>query len=220
MRTLQFRNLHTLQFCNVHSSQYCNHHRLESLARQLFPSQAAICHNLLRHKTVILHPALLEANGIKVHKVVQEERQAVVVFPLAYHQGFNHGFNMAEAVNFGSKRWVEYGKRSRTCLCLDSARAVKIEMTPLVKIYQPEMLHLWKQGKDFQLHPEDPDYLHKFVKDVKRRVEKGELSEGELHEVMVTLKNLGTVPDWYEVRFGVRFQEEKALVTIGHRAFN
>ena len=62
-----------------------------------------------------------------------------MVFPLAYHQGFNHGFSMAEAVNFGSKRWVEYGKRARGCLCLDSRSAVKIEMAPFVQMHQPEL---------------------------------------------------------------------------------
>ena len=45
-------------------------HRLEALARQLFPEQAAVCHNLLRHKSVIIQPELLEANGITVHRLV------------------------------------------------------------------------------------------------------------------------------------------------------
>ena len=177
-----------------------------------------MCHNLLRHKSVIIQPELLEANGIKVTRLVQEEREAVVVFPFAYHQGFNHGFNMAEAVNFGSRRWVEYGKRARGCLCYDSRNAVKIEMTPFVEMYQPELLQSWKQGSDFRLHPEDPDYLHEFWKDAWERTREGKMSEGEWEEVRVTLVNMGSIPDWYEIRYGVRFGEQKQIVRMKESA--
>ena len=147
-------------------------------------------------------------------RLVQEEREAVVVFPFAYHQGFNHGFNMAEAVNFGSRRWVEYGKRARGCLCYDSRDAVKIEMTPFVTMYQPELLQSWKQGGDFQLHPEDPDYLHKFLKDARERTLEGKVTEGEWEEVRVTLRDMGSIPDWYEIKFGVRFGEQKKILLM------
>ena len=150
--------------------------------------------------------------------MVQEEREVVVVFPLAYHQGFNHGFNMAEAVNFGSRRWVEYGKRARGCLCLDSAVAVKIEMTPLVEMYQPELLNSWKQHDILELHPEDPDYLHEFLKDARKRLSEGKLTEGEWEEVRVSLRDMGTIPEWYEIRFGVRFYDQNAeIVSIDAR---
>ena len=149
---------------------------------------------------------------------MQEEREVVVVFPHAYHQGFNHGFNMAEAVNFGSRRWVEYGKRARACLCHDSTTAVKIEMTPFVQMYQPELLQSWKQGDDFQLHPEDPDYLHEFWKDAWERAREGKMSEGEWEEVRVTLVNMGSIPDWYEIRYGVRFGEQKKIVRMKESA--
>jgi len=35
----------------------------------------------------------------------------MVTFPYAYHAGFNTGYNCAEAVNFASHRWIEFGKR-------------------------------------------------------------------------------------------------------------
>jgi hypothetical protein len=49
-------------------------HLLERLARHLFPDSALACHNLLRHKSIILQPELLEANGITVHRLMQVER--------------------------------------------------------------------------------------------------------------------------------------------------
>ena len=146
---------------------------------------------------------------------MQEEREAVVVFPMAYHQGFNHGFNMAEAVNFGSRRWLEYGKRARGCLCMDNKSAVKIDMAPFLQIYQPQLLNTWKQGDDFQLHPEDPDYLHKFLKDVREKMKNGRVTEGEWEEVKVTLRDIGAIPAWYEIRFGVRFVEQQEIVPMG-----
>ena len=68
--------------------------------------------------------------------MVQEEREIIIVFPYAYHSGFNHGFNIAESTNFATERWVEFGKRMRPCTC-DRAR-VKFTMDPFIKKYQPD----------------------------------------------------------------------------------
>ena len=57
----------------------------------------------------MISPKLLQSRGVKVHKVVQEERDLIIVFPHAYHAGFNHGFNIAEASNFGTPRYILQG---------------------------------------------------------------------------------------------------------------
>ena len=84
---------------------------LETAARELFPNVAAWCSNFMRHKTCLISPQVLDKLGVPYQKVVQEERNAIIVFPYAYHSGFNHGFNIAESTNFALKRWIEYGKR-------------------------------------------------------------------------------------------------------------
>ncbi|MCP4483793.1 MAG: hypothetical protein GY823_04425, partial [Flavobacteriaceae bacterium] len=166
-------------------------------------SPALACHNLLRNKSVILQPELLEANGITVHRLLQEERQAVAVFPSAYHAGFNHGFNIAEAVNFGTARWVEYGKRAHGCQCDDKDNFVTIDMGPLVARFQTERSAEWTAGRDFGLHPEDPAFLHRAYTRAQDRLQAGEITEEQMEAVKESVRTLGCFPSWYEERFGV-----------------
>ena len=140
-------------------SWYCippaHGYKLEMAARELFPDWAEICFNFLRHKICMISPELLARRGVKVNKMVQEERDLIIVFPHAYHAGFNHGFNIAEASNFGTPSWVEHGKRHRPCRCSQADRAVKIDMEPLVEAFQPDRLQSWRAGTDLQPHPDD-----------------------------------------------------------------
>ena len=73
-------------------------------AREIFPNEASWCSNFMRHKTCLISPQQLDKYGIPYTKVVQEERCAIIVFPYAYHSGFNHGFNIAESTNFALPR--------------------------------------------------------------------------------------------------------------------
>jgi hypothetical protein len=60
----------------------------------------------------MLSPRKLMAAGVPVYTMQQEPGEFVLTFPQAYHCGFNHGVNVAEAVNFAPANWLPYSVRS------------------------------------------------------------------------------------------------------------
>jgi len=153
-------------------------HLLEKACRQLFPNVASFCSNFMRHKTCLLNPSILDKYGVPYQKLVQEERDIIVVFPYAYHSGFNHGFNIAESTNFATERWIEYGKRQRPCDC-DRAR-VRFSMDPFIlKYHGPEALDKWKKNLDIAPHPQDPPEVVLEIEERAKNPEKWAMEQAE-----------------------------------------
>jgi jumonji domain-containing protein 2 len=51
-------------------------------------------------------------------EVLHRPGEFIVTFPLSYHAGFNHGFNLAESSNFCLKSWAEGpGLCAGVCRC-------------------------------------------------------------------------------------------------------
>jgi histone demethylase JARID1 len=73
---------------------------------ELFESQP----DLLFQLVTLLTPEQLKKAGVRVYALDQRAGEFVITFPQAYHAGFNHGFNMNEAVNFAPSDWEPFGQ--------------------------------------------------------------------------------------------------------------
>ncbi|KAI9912774.1 hypothetical protein PsorP6_005108 [Peronosclerospora sorghi] len=106
--------------------------QLERAAQSMFPDRyhdLVLNHlhtfhaQFLRHKTSLISPGRLKEFGVPFYRAYQKPGEFVITFPATYHQGFNFGFNIAEAVNFATLHWIPFGLRAKVCKCLpDSVR--------------------------------------------------------------------------------------------------
>ena len=85
-------------------------------ASELFQAQP----DLLHHIVTTMNPNVLQSHGVPVYRMDQQAGEFIITFSRAYHAGFNHGFNLAEAVNFAPPDWLPIGRR-----CVDHYRNVK-----------------------------------------------------------------------------------------------
>jgi hypothetical protein len=115
--------LHSINYlhCGAPKSWYAispaDYDRFVSLAQSTFPDRFDRCRQFMRHKTCLLSPKRIKESGINVRKVLQKEGEFVITFPSSFHGGFNHGFNIAESVNFATPQWVPYGYTAEVCQC-------------------------------------------------------------------------------------------------------
>lgn len=79
---------------------------------ELFENQPDILFQLV----TLAKPEKLRQAGVRVYAIDQHAGQFVVTFPKSYHAGFNHGFNLNEAVNFAPSDWEPFGAGSITRL--------------------------------------------------------------------------------------------------------
>jgi jumonji domain-containing protein 2 len=91
--------------------------KFENFAASEFEGDRRLCPEFLRHKTKIFSPTQLKNHAIPFTTAVQQPGEFIITFPGAYHAGFNHGFNIAEAVNFAFRRWINIGRKAQHCRC-------------------------------------------------------------------------------------------------------
>ncbi|KAI3806998.1 hypothetical protein L1987_22918 [Smallanthus sonchifolius] len=79
----------------------------------------------LGKKTTIVSPEVLVKAGVPCCRLVQNTGEFVVTFPRAYHSGFSHGFNCAEAVNFATPVWLTVAREA-------AIRRVSVDIAPMI----------------------------------------------------------------------------------------
>lgn len=69
------------------------------------PRRPPQCTQFLRHHAMYLPKYTMDMLRIDYTTVIQHQGEMVVTFPFAYHEGWNTGPNIAEAVGYASDRW-------------------------------------------------------------------------------------------------------------------
>ena len=87
----------------------------ERAARSLLATTLREHPDLLEQLVTMVAPSDLVAQGVPVYRITQRPGEFVVTFPRAYHAGFSHGFNVAEAVNFATPDWLPFGRNAVSC---------------------------------------------------------------------------------------------------------
>ena len=67
----------------------------------------------------LIPPTTLKQHGIRFSRVVQYPNEFIATFSGGYHCGFNGDFNEAEAINFGTERWLNMFPKYQPCDCQD-----------------------------------------------------------------------------------------------------
>ncbi|KAA8550742.1 hypothetical protein F0562_002426 [Nyssa sinensis] len=84
--------------------------KFEAAMMKNFPDLLVEHHELLYKLVTQLAPSALKSEGIPVHRCVQYPGEFVLIFPGAYHSGFDCGFNCSEAANFAPFDWLPHGQ--------------------------------------------------------------------------------------------------------------
>ncbi|KAK1363230.1 hypothetical protein POM88_038791 [Heracleum sosnowskyi] len=128
----------------------------------------------LAQKTTVMSPEVILNAGIPCCRLVQNAGEFVVTFPRAYHSGFSHGFNCAEASNIATPEWLKFARKA-------AIRQASINFPPLVSHNQllynialssssrvPMSVEPRSSGLKERKNGDDGEYLVKelFVQDV------------------------------------------------------
>ena len=77
-----------------------NQEKYEKLVRDLCNKKGNGCSQFVRHESIFVYTSLLKEHGISFTLARQTPHELMFIFEGAYHQGYNNGPNLAEAVNY------------------------------------------------------------------------------------------------------------------------
>jgi hypothetical protein len=69
------------------------------------PPELKACSQHVRHESLFISRGAFQMHGVRSILVRQQQGEMVVTWPLAYHQGWNEGGNVCEAIAYGSTAW-------------------------------------------------------------------------------------------------------------------
>jgi jumonji domain-containing protein 2 len=161
-----------------------------------FALQAGKCPEFLRHKRCLISPAILKKAGIRFQTAVQFPGEAIITFPASYHFGFNMGFNVAEATNFGVPEWLPFGQKASVCLCRPHAVRISVSrLAELLKLYEHDQKRLrrgnrlswsqWSEKRRRQQEEEEAErklrekYKRKMTSAASAQKKKGKVKQSE-----------------------------------------
>ena len=140
MNLYSINYLHTGEPKSWYSINSNNKNRFESMADSYFGEDKNECNEYLRHKTKLFSIQKLKENGINYSTALQMPGEFIITLPGAYHAGFNHGYNIAEATNFATYKWINnYGKISKRCICRPNS--VKLDINLIECLYFRDLIN-------------------------------------------------------------------------------
>jgi hypothetical protein len=81
--------------------------RFEDAVAKYYPITKGInCSQRIRYLGLFIRPEFLDKASIRYLLILQQPGDLIITFAGAYHQGFNAGANMAEAVNYAWTGWT------------------------------------------------------------------------------------------------------------------
>ncbi|KAK7245357.1 hypothetical protein RIF29_40197 [Crotalaria pallida] len=96
----------------------------ETVRKKYLPDICAGQPDVHHNRVMQLSCSVLKAEGIPVYRCVQYPREFVLIFPGAYHSGFDCGFNCSEAVSFAPLEWLLHGQNVVELYCEQRRRTL------------------------------------------------------------------------------------------------
>ena len=145
----------------------------------------------MRHKTTLINPYILQklCPDIVCHKTVHNPGEFIITFPGCYHAGFNWGFNIAEAVNFGVNHWLDVFPYCNVCQCQSDnvninpiefyrnliKRNPKLKVSPITKVLRAHIKDIGENLDNLHLQIET---ARKYEDEI---MENGEITDQEAY---------------------------------------
>lgn len=164
---------------------------LEELAKKYFADSFSKCPEHMRHKTTLINPYILQklCPDIVCHKTVHNPGEFIITFPGCYHAGFNWGFNIAEAVNFGVNHWLDVFPYCNVCQCQSDnvninpiefyrnliKRNPKLKVSPITKVLRAHIKDIGENLDNLHLQIET---ARKYEDEI---MENGEITDQEAY---------------------------------------